>query len=341
MAIQPLQIPGYAQPQTIDWSPLSELGKTLETNRLNNQRKEAMSLASLGQGGTVDYGKAAGTLASLGDFDGAAKFAAMQKALAPESTPDIQNFNYANKNPAFMPFLKQQAEAKSTKINNTTNVNNIAEKEYDKQSAKDFAEMNRKLIEGSQSSRMKIGTLTRLDQLLSDPNIYTGTGAEGILTAKKLAKAVGVDVGDVSGPEAIRSIGNQFALELRNPAGGAGMPGALSDKDREFLQQSVPGLGQTPEGNKKIVDYMKRVAQRSVDVDRLRQDYIRKNRRLDEGFYRELETFSNANPLFPEASQVRSTPQQGVAPVQGARQAPDGKFYVPDPNRPGKYLQVQ
>lgn len=30
-----------------------------------------------------------------------------------------------------------------------------------------------------------------------------------------------------------------------------------------------------------------------------------------------------------------------ASPAQGARQAPDGKFYVPDPNRPGKYLQVQ
>jgi hypothetical protein len=28
-------------------------------------------------------------------------------------------------------------------------------------------------------------------------------------------------------------------------------------------------------------------------------------------------------------------------PVEGARKAPDGNWYVPDPNRPGKYLQVQ
>ncbi len=27
-------------------------------------------------------------------------------------------------------------------------------------------------------------------------------------------------------------------------------------------------------------------------------------------------------------------------PAQGAKQAPDGKWYVPDPNRPGKYLRV-
>jgi hypothetical protein len=27
-------------------------------------------------------------------------------------------------------------------------------------------------------------------------------------------------------------------------------------------------------------------------------------------------------------------------PAAGAKKAPDGKWYVPDPNRPGKYLQV-
>jgi len=50
-----------------------------------------------------------------------------------------------------------------------------------------------------------------------------------------------------------------------------------------------------------------------------------------------------------EAMQQRPTPAvpdqkpapQGTAPIQGARQAPDGNWYVPDPNRPGKYLQVQ
>lgn len=218
-------------------------------------------------------------------------------------------------------------------------VDQRGETEYAKQSAKEFAEMNRKMIEGAQSARMKLGTLSRMGQLLADPNIYTGTGAQQALTAKKLAKAIGIDVGDVSGPEAIQAIGNQFALELRNPAGGAGMPGAMSDKDREFLQASVPGLGQTPEGNRKIVDYMKRVAQRSLDVERLRQSYVRDNKRLDDGFYEQLEKFSNANPMFPEAEQQGGAAQ---APAQAEpRRAPDGNMYVPDPNRPGKYLMVQ
>jgi hypothetical protein len=183
---------------------------------------------------------------------------------------------------------------------------------------------------------MKLGTLTRMGSLLNDPNIYTGAGADKILSAKRLAKTMGIDVGDLSSGEAIRAIGNQFALELRNPAGGAGMPGALSDKDREFLQQSVPGLEQSPEGNAKIIDYMKRVAQRSIDVERLRQDYVKKNGRLNEGFYRELDAYSSANPLFPEAGQQQQ--QQAAPPMQGARKAPDGNWYV---EQNGKYFRVE
>jgi hypothetical protein len=49
-------------------------------------------------------------------------------------------------------------------------------------------------------------------------------------------------------------------------------------------------------------------------------------------------------PVAPPAPQAApTTPASGQAtpPINGARQAPDGKFYLPDPNRPGKYLQVQ
>lgn len=227
----------------------------------------------------------------------------------------IQQYNFAKAQGYqgnFMDFRKELSAAGKTEVN----INQVGEKEYEKQNAKEFAEMNRKLIDGAQSARMKLGTLTRMGQLLSDPKIYTGAGANQILSAKKLAKAVGIDVGDVSGPETIKTIGNQFALELRNPAGGAGMPGALSDKDREFLQASVPGLGQTPAGNAKIVEYMKRVAQRSLDVERLRQDYVKRNGRLDEGFYRELEAFSDSHPLFPEAASAPSVSRK--IPVQNS-----------------------
>ena len=149
--------------------------------------------------------------------------------------------------------------------------------------------------------------------ILSDPAIYTGTGGESVLELKKLAKAAGIDVGDLGGAEAVRAIGNEFALELRNPSGGAGMPGAMSDKDREFLQTIPPGLSKTPEGNAKMADYLKRIAQRSLDVERLRQQYVKKNGRLNEGFYSVLSDYADANPIFPEGDK----PAPAAAPSPG------------------------
>lgn len=53
----------------------------------------------------------------------------------------------------------------------------------------------------------------------------------------------------------------------------------------------------------------------------------------------------NLEQKFAEArgnnSPVPKTPVASTPPVPGAKLAPDGKYYIPDPKRPGKYLQVQ
>ncbi len=69
-SIPGLAIPGYAQQRDVDWTSLSDLGKVLGENRINNARGEALSLARLGDG-SLDYSKAATSLASLGDLEGA------------------------------------------------------------------------------------------------------------------------------------------------------------------------------------------------------------------------------------------------------------------------------
>jgi hypothetical protein len=43
----------------------------------------------------------------------------------------------------------------------------------------------------------------------------------------------------------------------------------------------------------------------------------------------------------PQAAPSAQPPQASTPPVPGAKLAPDGKFYLPDPRRPGKYLMVQ
>jgi hypothetical protein len=89
-----------------------------------------------------------------------------------------------------------------------------------------------------------------------------------------------------------------MALQLRNPSGGAGMPGALSDRDVQFLRAMVPGLAKTPEGNKLIIETARKLSQREIQVAQLARDYRKKKGQLDEGFYDQLKVFSDANPLF-------------------------------------------
>lgn len=339
MAIAPLQIPGYSQAPDINWTSLSDLGKTLGENRLNNQRREAMSLAALGQDGSPDYKKTIGSLVSLGDLTGAAQVAAIQKSIAPESSADLQAYGLYQKQGGTLPFLdfkKQLVEAGSTKISNTTNVNSVGEREYDKAMGKEFADLNVGIIKGAQAARNTQAIVDRLEQLLNDPSVYQGTSGERVLQAKRLAKSISIDVGDLSGGEAAQAISNQLALQARNPAGGAGMPGAMSDSDREYLKAMQPGLEKTPEGNRQIIETTRKLNQRAIDVERFRQDYIRKNGRLNEGFYTALSEWSEKNPLFPRGNDKGGASSQETAP----RRAPDGNYYVPDPNRPGKYLRV-
>jgi hypothetical protein len=40
----------------------------------------------------------------------------------------------------------------------------------------------------------------------------------------------------------------------------------------------------------------------------------------------------------PSPNVAAPSADPGKQPPPGAKQGPDGKFYVPDPNRPGKYL---
>lgn len=74
MAVPTLQIPGYAAPSQIDFSPLANLGNVYQKAQQDAVRKQ--TLASLGQGGGgLDYGDAARKLLAIGDTQGAMSLA--------------------------------------------------------------------------------------------------------------------------------------------------------------------------------------------------------------------------------------------------------------------------
>ncbi len=113
--------------------------------------------------------------------------------------------------------------------------------------------------------------------------------------------------------EAAQALMGEMALQLRNPQGGAGMPGAMSDKDREFLIKMTPSLSTTEGGIKMMMETQKKLTQRSVDVARLAREYRAKNPRktFDEGFYEYLQKWSDEHSMFGTSS-GSTTPPAGA-----------------------------
>ncbi len=215
-------------------------------------------------------------------------------------------------------------------VNVTTSMD-PGEKEESKGLGKYFAEQ---FINTQQAGRAARGTIDRLDALNALlGQTYTGAGAEVTMKIKRAAKAVGIDLSkynvadDVAPAEAAKALSSEMALELRNPAGGAGMPGAMSDKDREFLQSMTPNMGLTPEGRKLLIRTKKKLLRRNIDVARLAREHRNKEKTMD-GFDQTLAAWSTQNPLFNEddfAQAVGLTSAPANLGVPGLGAPTDGK----------------
>lgn len=155
------------------------------------------------------------------------------------------------------------------------------------------------------SAQSKVNRYDRLGQLLEGVN--TGKFAGAGLEVAKAANSLGFTLDpNTANKEAAQALSSEIALELRNPSGGAGMPGAMSDSDRQFLVSMVPGLATTPDGRKLMLETAKKLAQRDMDVARMGREYRKRNGSIDEGFYDELARYSAANPLFQQSAPAPS-----------------------------------
>lgn len=134
-----------------------------------------------------------------------------------------------------------------------------------------------------------------LDRLPTGPLYPT------LVNAGSYFKQFGIDVGQLSkdlGPaQATTAILNQLALKLRNPAGGEGMPGALSDRDREFLVASIPGLDKSPAGNRELLRIMMSIEQRKIDEAQIVSG-MQRDRKSSNEIRDALNQFANSRPLF-------------------------------------------
>lgn len=184
------------------------------------------------------------------------------------------------------------------------------ETEEDKAIGKGMGEQYLKIQQAGLDAPHQIAKYDRLANLLD--GIKTNRLAPTFANIASIAEGFGIKLDPRLGPkQAAEALTNEIALTLRNPAGGAGMPGALSDADREYLRSMTPGLGKNPEANKLIIETATALAKRDQEIAKLARDYRRKNGKLDEGFYDAIEDYANAHPLFAKAA---TSPSAAAAP---------------------------
>jgi hypothetical protein len=185
-----------------------------------------------------------------------------------------------------------------------------AESEFDRTIGKQRAEMYVGFQKSGQAASAKLNALNAIESLAGD--IETSSLTPAGMKAAGAAKALGIDIDpNLSRKQAADTIANKMALDARATGDGGGMPGAMSDQDREFLRNMNPNLSQTREGRKLIVDVQRRLAKREQQVADLARRYHSKNKRFDEGFSDELAQWSSANPLFADLQIAAPAPAGG------------------------------
>lgn len=179
-----------------------------------------------------------------------------------------------------------------------------ADTEYEGEMAKQSAAQYKGIQDSGASAQSRIGNLNRISTLLGD---YEGGKLTNMQTGLASAmNSLGIKIDPKLGnKEAAAALGNEMALKLRDPANGGGMPGAMSDSDREFLRSMVPNANQTAEGRKLMVDAGIKVAQRDQQVAQFARQWRAKQGRLDKPdvngltFADHLQQWSTRNPIFP------------------------------------------
>lgn len=199
-------------------------------------------------------------------------------------------------------FQVRRAREGATRVSVDTKQQDASAKKIGEGMGEQFMEIQRAEF----NSRRRVDRVSRLQNLLQD--VDTGKLTPIGTQLAGYAKSLGFDIDPKLGnKEAAIALENEIALELRNPSGGAGMPGAMSDSDRRFLQNMAAFTDKTPKGRQMMVDTLKKIAERDAQVSKMARDYKKRNGGVfDEGFYDELAVFSAANPLFPTQEQINN-----------------------------------
>lgn len=135
-----------------------------------------------------------------------------------------------------------------------------------------------------------------LDEILdASKKFTTGSLADHRLAAKKLGTFLGIDnAEEVAAGELIEKASAKMVLDFAKL-----MKGVVSDKDIAFLNKMVPTLMTTPEGNKQIVQYFKRINEHNRAYARGASRYFQERGHVND-FAEVFDEYTQSKPIFAE-----------------------------------------
>ena len=163
--------------------------------------------------------------------------------------------------------------------------------------SKNYGNIFNNLQNAAMQNPAKIARYQQIGSLLG--NFEGGKFSQAGMELARAANSAGLKIDpNLPNKEAASAMANEIALELRSPAGGAGMPGAMSDQDREFLKSMTPQMSSTAEGRKSIIDARVKLLERENQVAAMSRKYMEKYGKLDTSFFSQLQEWSDRNRIF-------------------------------------------
>jgi hypothetical protein len=209
---------------------------------------------------------------------------------ASELTSSQRDFNASQANPK----IDERAAQQKADEAHATGVANSDIKEQDG------------IISAGAVARQRLATLNTISNIINtDKNMTLGFGAETSLKVKKALENIGLDVGDLSGPQAIQKLNGLLASE--SAKGVSARPAQFEFKT--FLTNN-PGLDLDKAGNQRVIGIFSQLAKRDVDLGKL----ARQNRDDWQNWDNVVEKYDQLNPIKDPFTGKPITTNSIVAP---------------------------
>lgn len=184
----------------------------------------------------------------------------------PKLPGSVEELQYLQQHPDLAQFDLQRRQASRP----VTNINTAQENAFQKALGQKDADAYVGMREQATQAANTIQQADQLEQILSAQK--TGKIPEALAMA---GQYFGTQAG--TNLQALKGVIQPLVLsQVKQLGSGSG----ISDADRKFIEAGMPGFGNEPEANARVLRIMRSTAQRKIDLYKQADEYVQKNGRL-------------------------------------------------------------